>query len=67
MQKPPARETGAVDARDLRKPPASETGVVDARHMEKPPASKTGAVDMRTPPASETETARERDWRGGRS
>ena len=53
---------------DMRKPPASETGVVDARDMEKPPASETGAVeprDMRT--VEHAETARERDWRGGRS
>ena len=68
MRKPPASETGAVDARDLRKPPASETGVVDARDMEKPPASETGAVDPRDMRAVEhAETARERDWRGGRS
>ena len=71
-----ASDTGAVDARDMRKPPASETGAVDARDMRKPPASETGASetgavdarDMRKPPARWTlETARERDWRGGRS
>ena len=76
---PRARETGALVTcgnrpraknGDMRKPPASETsetGVVDARDMEKPPASETGAVDprdMRT--VEHAETARERDWRGGR-
>ena len=60
MRKPPASETGAVDACDTQKPPTSETAV-DARDMRKPPASETGAVDARA------ETARERDWRGGRS
>ena len=41
MRKPPASETGAVDARDMRKPPASETGAVAARDMRKPPLSET--------------------------
>ena len=66
---PRARETGALVTcgnrpraknGDMRKPPASETGAVDARDMRKPPASETGAVEH-------AETARERDWRGGRS
>ena len=36
MRKPPASETGAVDARDMRKPPASETGAVTARDLKDP-------------------------------
>ena len=66
MRKPPASETGAVDARDMRKPPASETGAVDARDIRKPPASETGSVDardMRKPPASETGAVDARDMR----
>ena len=66
---PRARETGALVTcgnrpraknGDMRKPPASGSGAVDARDMRKPPASETGAVEH-------AETARERDWRGGRS
>ena len=61
MRKPPASETGAVDACDRRKPPASETGAVDTRDMRKPPASETGAADARDMPASETGAADARD------
>ena len=66
---PRARETGTLVTcgnrpraknGDMRKPPTSETGAVDARDMRKPPASETGAVEH-------AETAREQDWRGGRS
>ena len=66
MRKPPASETGAVDARDMRKPPASETGAVDTCDMRKPPASETGAVDardIRKLPASETGAVDARDMR----
>ena len=34
MRKPPASETGAVDARDTRKRPAGETGAADARERD---------------------------------
>ena len=69
VAQPRARETGPLVTCgnrpraknvDMRKPPASETGAVDARDMRKPPASETGTVEH-------AETARERDWRGGRS
>ena len=58
MRKPPASETGAVDARDMRK----QTCAVDARDRRKPPASETAVVDAR-----DMGKPRERDWRGGLS